>query len=508
MVQNTNASAFIRLRPLENTNVGQIVEEHVRYWRKYKDAQEAEELARKAREAEFNRKVNKDTFEIYNGLTPEENAGFLNAQIIDNFEKNKPLYMELAKRAARGDIDARFRLADEKRKIESAVLINKTYSEKIKALEEQKSKGVFNDVLDADVESFKNSILQGKYKLNGDWSLDVYSPALERDFKEGTSGVNSQGIVRLNSSTLFNNDFLNSTFNKKAEFIKNGKAIAENLLDKEDGNKQITENTKREGINLVRGLFSEDNVEARTWYGTASRRGLVNFNTPFNQLDEVQQNQLADTYYEQVVKPNLEEVTVDNTLDDAIKQQRLRNAQLEATKKRQAIRKGKRDEAAEITTISASTNEAGGQITIAEAKDANGNPVAIESADVFNLNGKPITFGVKGKSNTNVTYSDLIRTQNGDVFAIGQKTIKERVPRTNDDGTIQEDSNGNQLFDTVERVVEDFIETDKKVLNNISRLIENDKGKKLQDLNDLDKLLLNKQFQLKEENKKFDPTKF
>jgi len=508
MAQNTNAAAFTRLRPLENTNVGQIVEEHVRYWRKYKDAQEAEELARKAREAEFNRKVAKETFEIYDGLTPEENAGFLNAQIIDNFEKNKPLYMELAKRAAAGDIDARFRLADEKRKIESAVLINKTYSEKIKSLEEQKAKGVFNDVLDADIESFKNSILQGKYKLNGDWSLDVYSPALERDFKEGTSGVNSEGIVRLNSSTLFNNDFLNSTFNKKAEFIKNGKSIAENLLDKEDGNKQITADTKREGIRLVRGLFAEDSVEARTWYGTAARRGLVDFDVPFGQLDEVQQNLLADSYYEQVVKPNLEEVTVDNTLDDALKQQRLRNAQLEAQRKRQQIRKGKRDEASEITTISASTDETGGQISIADAKDEKGNTVAIESAEVFNLNGKPITFGVKGNSRSNVTYSDLIRTQNGDVFALGQRVIKEQVPILDEEGNPAIDDDGVPRTRTEERVIEDFIETDKKVLNNISRLIENDNGKKLKDLNDLDKLLLNKKFQLKEDNNSFDPTKF
>ena len=270
-MQNTNAEALIRLRPLQNTNIGAIVEEHVRYWKKTRDAEQAEKLAQKAKEQEFNRKVNKDTFEIYSGLQPEENAGFLNDQIIGNFEKNKPYYMALAKESARGNIDARLALADEKRKIQSAVKINQTYSAKIKELEDQKAKGIFNEVLDSDIERFKNSITKGKYKLNPDWTLDIYSPALEDELKSSSSGLFKDGIVKLNSSTLFNNDFLNSTFNKKADFVKNGKAIATNLLDKIDGNEQITPKTKIDGIKLVRGLFSEDIVEARSWYGNASK---------------------------------------------------------------------------------------------------------------------------------------------------------------------------------------------------------------------------------------------
>lgn len=505
--QNTTAEAFLRLRPLENTNIGAIVEEHVRYWKKTRDKEKADELARKAKEAEFNRKINKETFEIYNGLQPEENAGFLNDQIVTTFEKNKPYYMALAKASANGNIDARLALADEKRKIQSAVKINKVYSEKIQELEEQKTKGVFNEVLDSDVERFKTSILQGKYKLNPDWTLDVYSPALEDELKSSSSGLFKDGIVKLNSSTLFNNDFLNSSFNKKAEFVKNGKAIANNLLDTEDGNRQINAQTKVDGIKLVKGLFAEDSVEARTWYGTASRQGLVNFNRPFSDLDEVQQNQLADAYYEQVVRPNLEEVTVDNTLDDALKRQRLRNAQLDATKKRQAIRKGSRDEQANRTTISASTDEEGNKLIVSSLNSQNGDTLATEKSQVFNLAGKPITVGVKGKSGTNKTFSDLIKTDSGEIFAIGQRVEKVDVPVLNEDGSIKLDSNDKNALTRVEERVVDIVESDPKILNNIARQIEDDEGNKLENLNDLNNFLDVKTRQLNQSNIKANETR-
>lgn len=506
MPQNTNAEALIRLRPLQNTNIGGIVEEHVRYWKKTRDAEQAEKLARQAKEAEFNRKINKDTFEIYNGLQPEENAGFLNDQIVTNFEKNKPYYMALAKASANGNIDARLALADEKRKIESAVKINQTYSEKIKELETQKRSGVFNEVLDSDIERFKTSITQGKYKLNPDWTLDIYSPALEDQLKSNSSGLFKDGIIKLNSSTLFNNDFLNSSFNKKAEFNKNGKLIAQNLLDSVDGNKLATENTKIGGIKLIKSLFAEDSVEARSWYGTASKRGLVGFNKPFSELDEVEQNQLAESYYDQVVFENLKQVSVDNSLDDANKKQALVNKQLDAQKKRQSIKKGKRDEDSNKTTISASTDEQGNELVISSLEGQVDTNLAIEKSKVFNLNGKSITFGVKGNNKTNKTLNSLIKTESGEVFAVGQEVVKEDVVVKNEDGTVKVDSNGNDVTRIEERVI-DIVESDPKVLNNIARQIENDKGDKLENLSELNTFLDEKTRQLNQSNVSENETK-
>jgi len=469
MVQNTTSSALVRLRPIQDANIGAIVEEHNRYHRKTKAKEEAEKRARDAKRQEFQRKINKQTFEIYNGLQPEENAGFLNSQIIDRFEENKEYYMNLAKASANGNIDARLKLADEKRKIESAVKINKVYTEKIQELEKQKRQGNFNELLDNDVDRFKESILQGKYKLNADYTLDVYSPALDDELKGTSTGLFKDGIVRLNSSTLFNNDFLNSSFNKKSNFIKNGQDIASNLLDNVNGNKRITAQTKSDGVKLVKGLLSQDSVEARSFLSKARKSGIFPSNKALGDLNEIEQNVLADRYYEEFVRPNLEEV--DNSLNNS--------------QKALNIRSGRRKEQAGLTTISASTNESG---EILNELDVDAPFVPQQGDQVFNLAGKPLTVGVKGNSNTNKTFSSLIKTQDGRVFAVGKQTVKKDVLVRNDDGSIKTDSNGNDVTRVEEESV-DIIETGEAILNNISRNIDKNKTSKLENLNELSILL-------------------
>lgn len=363
MPQGTTAAALIRLRPIENNNIGSIVEEHVRYWKKTRDAEEAEEMARQARANEFNRKSQKESFELYNGLAPEENAGFLNDQIVTNFEKNKPYYKALSIEASKGNLDARLALADEKRKIESAVKINKIYSAKIQELEKQKADGTFNDVLDADTDRFKESLMSGKYKLNADWTFDVYSPALESEIKDKSSGLTKDGLIKLNSSTMFNNDFLNSQYNKKADFVKNGKSIAQNLLDKVNGNERITDATRIDGIRLVKGLLAQDAIESRTWIGTARSRGLIKADTPTGNLSEVEQNLIAEAYYNEFVEPNIQET--DNSLANASKREDI------ATKARNRRNAQKEED----LQFSRATNEKGQDVAPDLSKD---------DADLFN----------------------------------------------------------------------------------------------------------------------------
>ena len=123
--QVTTASALTRLRPVSQPNIGGIVQEHIRYWAKNKSEEEAKELERQAKENEFRRKANEQAFKDFEGLQPEDNAGFLQSQIVARFEENKPYYVKLAKAAANGNMDAKLKLADEKRKIGSVVSANK-----------------------------------------------------------------------------------------------------------------------------------------------------------------------------------------------------------------------------------------------------------------------------------------------------------------------------------------------------------------------------------------------
>lgn len=459
MAQATTASALIRLRPIENNNIGSIVEEHVRYWKKTRDAEEAEELARQARAQEFNRKAQKDTFEIYNGLQPEENAGFLNDQIISNFEKNKPFYKALAIEAGKGNLDARLLLADEKRKIESAVQINKTYSAKIQELEKQKAEGVFNEVLDADIERFKQSIVSGKYKLNPDWTLDVYSPALESELKDSSSGLVKDGIVKLNSSTLFNNDFLNSTFNKKAEFVKNGQSIAKNLLDKTNGNERITDATKVDGIRLVKGLFAEDSIEARSWLGTARARGLVSFNKPLGELSDVEQNLLAESYYEQVVRPNLQEV--DNTLANQSRRE-------DIAKKARDRRKSQREEDLQFARA---TDETGNDIAPDLSKDDADlfNSILDDGGRAFTINNGQYRVGGISSNITQEVVGGAINNKNQLtllVKRIVEVPINDNKDETDSNFSISESSKSSQI--KIRKEIETRLVTDDAEINAIA----------------------------------------
>ena len=76
MPQQTTAAAFKQLKPLQGSNTGAIVQEHIRYWTKYKDDQEARGLAQKSKEAEFKRKRDGKSFENYQGLAGIEAKGY------------------------------------------------------------------------------------------------------------------------------------------------------------------------------------------------------------------------------------------------------------------------------------------------------------------------------------------------------------------------------------------------------------------------------------------------
>lgn len=466
MEENTNAIAFNQLRPIVNNDIGAIVEEHTRYWRNKKDSEEAARKAQAAQAAKFKAARNKEAFELYEGLSPEENRGFLNSQIVENFQKNKSRYRDLAIRYRDGDLQAGILLQEEKEKIANVVKLNKTYGDKAQELALQESQGLGNKYLDESKIRLRDSFTSGKYKINSDWSLDYFNP-------------NSTSVERMNTSELFNNDYLSSTLNKKADFTGNGADIAKNLLDKNDGNSVADENTKVEGIRLVKSLFGQDDVEARSWYGNVVEQGLADFKDsegnvkPFGSLDQFERNKLADLYYQNNVEPNISETTVDTGLEDAIKSERLAK-----------LRKERKEADSDNTTITASTDEVG---NILNQLNVDVPFVASEGDRVFNLKGNPISFGVKGNSNTNITYTDLIKTEDGKVFAVGKQVEKVSEPVLDVNGDPIETTSG-QKTKIVEKSV-DVIEFDPRVINNISRLIEDGNGNSFDNLNQLSNFL-------------------
>src|SRR5690606_10220980 len=206
--QGTNAAAYNQLRPLENTNLGAILEEHTRYYQKRKDDLDAIEQAEKAAQAKFMAARNKEAVDLYDGIQPTESEGYLNAQIISAFERNKDNYKDLAQAYANGDLDAGLQLKEIKKKYENLVLTNTTYSKKAQERANLKKEGIYNEYLDAETDAFGNAIAKSLFKINDDLSVDVYDPSQKE-------------VTKLPNGALLNNTYLQSSYHPPADFTGN-----------------------------------------------------------------------------------------------------------------------------------------------------------------------------------------------------------------------------------------------------------------------------------------------
>lgn len=334
MTQNTNSIAGLKLQANKSNNIGRIVEEHIRYWKKEKDQEEAKLLARRAREQEFNYKANNKALELYEGINPGDNKGFLNSQIISLYEKKKPEILELSRAIANGDSNAVLKYANLKENFKRLSKINEIYGKK--GEEYAKNESNYNAILDEPIKNFRTSLGKGLYTLNDDFSISV-----------AVEGKNE--LLKINSSSLLNNEYLQSSYSGKPKFKEYGLAVANRLLNTEDGQRVIDDkNTRNKGILQIKGIFEENNVEARSAYGvyvnslkekdlkdlTPFEKSLLKDQPKFSDLSSIQKTKIADDYYNRNVLPRILEVTKDTFNEDALDRARLDGQELLNTGRR------------------------------------------------------------------------------------------------------------------------------------------------------------------------------
>lgn len=338
MEQNTNAIAGLKLEPNRSNGIGRIVEEHVRYWRQYKDREEAEEMARKAREQEFNFKANNKALELYEGIKPGDNKGFLNSQIIDLYEKKKPEILELSRAIANGDPNAVLKYATIKENFARLTKINEVYGKKGEEL--AKDEENYNEILDKPIKDFRESLSKGLYALNDDFTVSVM-----------VNGKEEPTII--DSSALLDNEYLQNAYSGKAKFEEYGKIIAKGLLDNNDGQEVITPRTKNKGILQVKTLFEENSVEGRSAYGvyveslkeknekelTDFEKSLLQTQPKFSELSSIQLTKIAEDYYNRNVAPRIQQTFKDTYLERETKNEALTGKKLENESKRLEILK-------------------------------------------------------------------------------------------------------------------------------------------------------------------------
>lgn len=457
MPTKTTSAALIQLRPLEKSNTGAIVEEHFSFWKKYKDDKEAAKLTRQAKENEFKRKIAKQSFDNYAGLSNIDADGYFKEQIINYKKENSDKWADLGKRVALGDQDAMILHAQEKEKLNNLINASKVVAAKSKELVKQKAEGTYNEHLDKDLLDFNEQLERSNYALDPKLGkFRVYDKK------------NPRVLMEIDPLKL-TNEYLSANFNKPVNFTATGARLAKGLLDTVDGERLITGDTKTRGVQLALNELTQDPILAKSWYRSQQNRGKITSKKLFEELDDVEFNNLATSFYEKAIKINISETTKDTALEDEAKR-------LEILRKRQLLRKGEREEDVKgVATISVTTTEEGD--VIKKDVTAIGQPVSTELTEdvLYTIKGKGITIDeVTGDKETRTTYTNFGRGEDG-VVAIGKKVIK--TPLLDEDG----DPTG-KFRDVVENVVE----KDKIKLNTIATQIKNKEGKLFNNLNELD----------------------
>lgn len=351
----SNARAFIRLTPTKN-NIGGIVEEHIRYWRKYDDEQDAKDKAEKAREKLALQNANKDVLELSN-LRPDENASYFNEQIISNYESMKPEIARLAKEYRfNGDLSAGLKLQELKKKIESASKMSKLYGEQVAKLNKQKNvDGTFNEELDAPIEKVLDGFSKGLWKLDKNFDFSLYDP-------------NSSDVKTLSPSQMLSEPFMNWNYSKNPEIDTIAKNFALDILDTKDGNKNfdVTNSSTREkrGISQFDGAMSSDSTLSRTImskYNKDQENPENRFTKDYSLLSATEKRIVNRYAYKKFTEPLIlqETNTEDKRLEEEkIKTERARRANINArTKQTQSNTDN------DFPTIEPSKNEDGTNVT-------------------------------------------------------------------------------------------------------------------------------------------------
>tara|TARA_R110000851_G_scaffold159563_1_gene302810 strand:- start:17790 stop:19172 length:1383 start_codon:yes stop_codon:yes gene_type:complete len=401
MPQSTNSAAFIQRKPLENTNIGAIVEEHVRYYESVKSDDEAKRLTKEANDREFRRKLSNDRKKDLPAIDVGEAEGYYKNQRVSLFEKEATEIAELKRRYTEdGDKNALLKLDQKAQFYKSANDTTKAFQEYGKYILDNKDAS-FNADLDQEKLNRWEKLSKSQYVLT----------------EKGFGIPNEEGELEFISPQQLNQEILNfSKFSGKAGFEETGLEIAGGItLDVSDGSQDISQANINEGVLKWKAKLLENPVQLNT---IAKREKLA---ITDEGISDVQLNDLALKLFNTHTKPKLQ--IKKSPLGDQSKIVGISNAIKEGVKKDKAIVK---DDS--VSTISIQKNIGDGGTPVATTFAGNSFFVS------FPDNG--VKFG-SPSSNGNVVYTGALILEKGGVelqgFTVdadGNKTSK-RVENSN-----------------------------------------------------------------------------
>ena len=287
MVQNTNSASSLRLQPNKSNNIGNIVQEYIRYNRKYEDEKTAREKIEKIREAEFQFKVDGRYDKLLESATITDPKTFWGTKIARIYEKDAN-FGDLARKAVSGTVEDKNKFNIESKKYKNLGNAISVLEAKIKSNQALRKEGKFNPILDEQAIAVENAFLGGHF------NIDPESKNTTLTLADGTD-------LTYTPEQVVNGEFVNYQYSPPSKLGEYGTAITENVYGK---NPNITdEQAKLLSTKSVRDFFSTDKVQRDTWYGTFLKRKGINprGQDPYEKLPLEKKIEIENAYIKEYV---------------------------------------------------------------------------------------------------------------------------------------------------------------------------------------------------------------
>lgn len=293
--QNTNAVAYTKLRPIQNNDIGRLIEERIRYWKKYDDDEAAKQKALALQKAKYQLELQKFRKEDIPKLDMPETVPYLQDQLLNDFNNYiKPQYIKYADAYEKtGDKAYLIEMERLKNTVKNYALLKPYFSERVKELKEAEQKGTLNPYLDKDKINFFKGTAKGQYYIDKGKAY-----VLDGD--------------KLKEYNLFDPNsplFTQITGSGNPNFKKIGADIQSLVkIDKNDGNIILTKNDKKRVFNTTKDYLLSNDVAWKTWKA-------MNKYDPNKKLNELDKNKLIKDFQDKFVY--IQQIT--NPTDIALK---------------------------------------------------------------------------------------------------------------------------------------------------------------------------------------------
>lgn len=408
MAQSTNAAAYKRLEPLQNTNTGAVVEEHIRFWKKYKDEEEANKLAMEAKKREYESQIAEKYDKAVTGLAGTDVLPYFQDSMVSAMEYQSPELAKLAKDKIDGVPGATLKYDAKVREFKEASGLATALSAKLKESNEKIQSNDFNKVLDQPMVDLTNALNNGQFVVDKKTlKLRVYSQDGKKILFDG-------------SSEQLKNDYLSSGFNKKVDFDTEGTEIAKGIvLPDVNGNIQWTPDLERIGKIKAASKLESDPTLMETY------KRMNNIYKPTEEMSPLEKNTLATNFFENYVRGGVK--TKDNSQANANTRSLMnaRNVAQANAERELQIKESK------LPTLKLATTATGQPVTEKETVQSKGQPVSSKTSNkiwtnVLINNGGVITTDA-GNKKTTLTAKILKISDNGDIKMEAQQLTKTPI---------------------------------------------------------------------------------